>query len=390
MKAAVSLFAAVTLALAQSPITREGSDWVQVTSGTLPAHPSGKLHVLTEGNLVLQGHDNGARITYSLRRSVRAASLGAAERLLRDFDIRTPVGGSLASIAVLAPRGGSIQSIDLQLSVPRSLQVAILETRGGNISVSGIDGEVRAETSAGQLTLDRVGAAPSLRTGGGEVRVGRVAGTVRCYSGGGNIRVENVGRESWFETAGGDIHIREGGGTLHASTAGGNIRVDRCSGEVFAHTAAGVIDVLQAGGRVTADNSGGAIQVNAAHGVRCESAAGAIRLRQAGGGALRATTALGNILAELLAGARIEDSLLSTSAGDITVFLSSNIPLTVQARNESSGGRRGIISDFPEIRVRMPGVSGALPLLAEGALNGGGPVLRIYASGGTIYLRRQK
>ena len=33
---------------------------------------------------------------------------------------------------------------------------------------------------------------------------------------------------------------------------------------------------------------------------------------------------------------------------------------------------------------------GASPVLAEGALNGGGPVLHINVNGGTIYLRRPK
>ena len=97
---------------------------------------------------------------------------------------------------------------------------------------------------------------------------------------------------------------------------------------------------------------------------------------------------MGSILAELLSGTRIEDSLLSTNAGDITVLLSSNIPITVQARNETAGNGRRIISDFPEIRIRNAGAT--IPLMAEGMLNGGGPVLRIFASGGTIYLRRQK
>jgi hypothetical protein len=33
---------------------------------------------------------------------------------------------------------------------------------------------------------------------------------------------------------------------------------------------------------------------------------------------------------------------------------------------------------------------GMSPVVAEGALNGGGPVLHINVIGGTIYLRRQK
>jgi DUF4097 and DUF4098 domain-containing protein YvlB len=203
------------------------------------------------------------------------------------------------------------------------------------------------------------------------------------------IRVQSAGAESWFETAGGEILVHQVAGTVHASTAGGNIRIDRASGAVFARTAGGLIQVQQADGAVTAESSGGAIQVNAAKGVRCDSSGGAIRLRNVAG-ALRASTTAGSILAELLTGNRIQDSTLSTNAGDITVFISSNLPLTVLARNESGGTAGRIISDFPEIRVRGAGQSGGSPALAEGALNGGGPVLHVNVIGGTIYLRRQK
>ena len=41
-------------------------------------------------------------------------------------------------------------------------------------------------------------------------------------------------------------------------------------------------------------------------------------------------------------------------------------------------------------KIALAAVGATIPLIAEGALNGGGPVLRIFASGGTIYLRRQK
>jgi len=103
---------------------------------------------------------------------------------------------------------------------------------------------------------------------------------------------------------------------------------------------------------------------------------------------MRANTAAGSILAELLSGNHIQDSTLSTNAGDITVFIASNIPLTVLARNESGGSMGRIISEFPEIHL-TPVANGAVAV-AEGTLNGGGPVLRIHVTGGTIYLRRQK
>jgi hypothetical protein len=345
------------------------------------------MRVDTEGNIVVKGRSDSSGVQFSLRKRVRAGSSREAALLLRDFDIRSAARGDLVTLRLAIPASRA-QGAELSLTVPRSLRQTMVSSRGGDVSASDLNGEFDAETVAGRVDLDRMGSSAVIKTGGGEIRLGHIAGGIRCYSGGGGIQAESCGRESWFETAGGDIQVKEALGPLHAATAGGNIHVDRSAGAVFAHTNGGIIDVRQAMGLVTADTSGGAIQVGAARGVRCESNAGAIRLRNLGSGPLRASTAMGNILAELLSGTRIEDSLLSTNAGDITVLLSSNIPITVQASNETAGTGRRIVSDFPEIRIRNAGA--AIPLLAEGMLNGGGPVLRIFASGGTIYLRRQK
>jgi hypothetical protein len=138
---------------------------------------------------------------------------------------------------------------------------------------------------------------------------------------------------------------------------------------------------------VTAESSGGAIQVNSANGVRCESAGGAIRLRNVAG-AVHAFANSGSIMAELVSGRSMSDSILSANAGDITVLIPSNLALTVEASNESGGAGR-INSDFPQVRPQAGGVPGG-PLMAQGALNGGGPLLRVNVVDGTIYLRRAK
>jgi hypothetical protein len=375
------------LAQGESPVTRAGSDWVQTATGSIPICARCRLRVNTEGNLVIRGQADTENVQFSLRKRVRAASAQEAAVLLRTFEIRGSARGDLLTLTLVIPRSRA-QGAELSLVVPRALRQSIVASHGGDVQASDLTGEFDAETVAGRVELERLGSNAVIKTGGGEIRLGRIAGGVRCYSGGGGIQAESCGRGSWFETAGGDIHVREALGPLHAMTAGGNIRMDQCEGEVFAHTNGGVIEVQKADGLVTAETSGGAIQVGAARGVRCESTAGAIRLRNLGSGPLRASTAMGNILAELLSGARIEDSLLSTNSGDITVLLASNIPITVQASNGTAGNGRRIVSDFPEIRIRNAGAS--LPLVAEGMLHGGGPVLRIFASGGTIYLRRQK
>jgi hypothetical protein len=368
-------------------ITREGRYWVQTINGAATATPLDRVRLDTVGNVMLQG-DNGEKVTYKLKLRVKARDAREAEGLLREFDVKYRTQNGWLRLTVTPPANIS-EGPELSVNVPRSLQQVWIETRGGNVQATDLDGELQARSAAGRMVVDRIKGRAEIRTGGGDIQVGEVGGAVRCYSGAGVIRVQSSGGEAWLDTAGGDVFLHQANGPVHAATAGGNIRVERASNTVFARTAAGLIEVQQADGAVTAESSAGAIQVNAANGVRCESAAGTIRLRNVWG-ALRASTAAGSIMAELIPGNRIQESTLSTNAGDITVFIASNIPLTVLARNDSGGATGRIISDFKEIRVRPGSLPGASPVLAEGALNGGGPVLHINVNGGTIYLRRPK
>ena len=372
---------------AGAQITHEGRYWVQTIKGVASASPLERFRLDTVGNVVLTG-DSASKVAYTVKLRVRARDAHEAEARFREFEIKSHSQNGWLRLNVMPP-ANIPEGPELAISVPRSLEQVWIETRGGNVETKDLDGDLEARSAAGRMSVDHIKGRANIRTGGGDIQVGEVGGIVRCYSGAGVIRVQSAGGESWLDTAGGEVFVHQAMGPVHASTAGGNIRIDHASNAVFTRTAAGLIEVQQADGTVTAESSAGAIQVNAANGVRCESAAGAIRLHNVGG-ALRASTASGSILAELLSGNRIQDSTLSTNAGDITVFIASNIALTVMARNDSSGTTGRIISDFREIRVRPASQPGASPVVAEGALNGGGPVLRINVNGGTIYLRREK
>ncbi|HLG98430.1 MAG TPA: hypothetical protein VKX49_19085 [Bryobacteraceae bacterium] len=374
------------VAQSDPPIVREGRFWVRTFSGTVDLHEAQRFRVDTVGNVALHG-ESGKAANFTLKLRVEARDAREAAALFRQVELRTRTQGGWAYLNVSPPRRIS-EPPELSLSVPRRLQQVRIETRAGNVQASELDGALEAHSMGGKIAVDAIRGAAEIRTGGGDVQVGSVSGLLRCYSGGGVIRVQNSGSECWLETAGGEILLHDANGPVHAATAGGNIHIDRSSAAVFARTAGGLIQVQQAGGLVTAESSGGAIQVSAANGVRCDSAGGAIRLRNVAG-ALRASTSAGSILAELQNGDRLEDSTLSTNAGDITVFISSNLPVTILARNQSGGAGR-IISDFPQVRVRPAGGDGMAPLIAAGALNGGGPMLRINVIGGTIYLRKQR
>jgi hypothetical protein len=132
---------------------------------------------------------------------------------------------------------------------------------------------------------------------------------------------------------------------------------------------------------VIANNSGGPIHVASAPGVHCATASGTIRLTKVSGSVVASTT-LGNIIASLFDARLTANSFLQTGGGDITLLIPSNLSVTLRAT--STGGAGTIVSDFP-VRVSTRG----RVLSAEGWINGGGPVLQMAGTGGTIFIRRQ-
>lgn len=372
-------------AQSDSPITREGNYWVQTVSGSAQLQGAELLRVSTRGAITLQGEDR-ADIAYTLKKRVRASTQESARAALSRCAVKTSRQGAWSTLVVSFPNHQQESSADLRLSVPRKLRDVEVESEGGALEARELEGSLKADTGGGSVLIDRIGGDLTVRTGGGEVRLGKIGRTVRCSSGGGSIVADSVGGEAGLSTGGGEIQIREARGPVRANTGGGNIRVDRAGGPVTASTGGGLIDVGQADGPVAAETGSGSIKVGAAKGVRCESGAGAIQLLGVYG-RLRAATGMGSILAELAAGKLLEDSVLSTASGDITVFIPSNLAVTIQALTDSPGFRK-FISDFPEIRLEAGSRGGRAE--AQGSLNGGGPLLKLTVSEGTIYLRRQK
>jgi DUF4097 and DUF4098 domain-containing protein YvlB len=174
------------------------------------------------------------------------------------------------------------------------------------------------------------------------------------------------------------------GGPVHAETMGGSVRIGSAGGPVTAVSGGGQISIGKANGLVTVRNMAGPVHVGSAAGVRCESGNGGIHL---GGvaGSMQVSTAWGNIFAVLMAG-RVADSVLATRDGDITVTIPSNVGVTIRAESVMADTVRRIVSEFPGIPVRLEGMR----VVAEGTVNGGGPLLQLSDTGGTIFIKRQR
>jgi DUF4097 and DUF4098 domain-containing protein YvlB len=358
-------------------IRREGAFWVQTLAHSETLGSATQLRVEAIGNIVLKGAGaNG--LDYRLVRRVRARDEAEARRRLRSIEIGYIVRGSEAVLDV-----SGAPETELQLNAPQTLRVVSLNTRAGNLDVTGFNGAVQLRTGAGKVSVHGVKGDLSIETAGGLTSVGDVGGIVQIDSGGGSIHAEVLRGSAVLQTAGGDIVVQSVAGAIRAFTAGGGIRIRNAGAAVNVTTAGGPIEVMSARGTVTARNAGGPIQVGSSHGAVCESQSGMVRLDDISG-PVRVETFGGSVVARLLSGHALEASSISTAGGDITVFLPSDARLTLRAESERPGDARSIVSDFPGFAVH----AGSDSVRGEGQLNGGGPLLRL-AGNGLILIKRR-
>jgi hypothetical protein len=177
-------------------------------------------------------------------------------------------------------------------------------------------------------------------------------------------------------TSGGSITIGDLGGKIHARTSGGSLTLGKIGGPVDARTSGGSITLDEAGGSVDLETSGGSITVGRVAGkAELSTSGGGIKIESVDG-ALRATTSGGSIRASIT-GSLKEDCLLSTSGGGVRVTVDKNAAFQLDA--SSSGG--GV--DAQGITMTLDKISTSRTRLA-GAVNGGGPLLKLRSSGGSV------
>jgi len=375
------LIAVLPLAgLAQPWLTQEGDLWVRTYNDTAPVKP--RVRINSHGPVWMEGNSSPAQFVFTVKVGVRARTRDEARLRLEKLQVRAESQGEW--LVVTTPGGYATASVVMH--APRLLE-AYVSSSDGQVEVYGVDGPLHVDTGANQIKVDRIHGDCGLSTGGGDIQAGRVDGSLYCTTVAGAIRSQLVGRDAVFQTIGGDIEAQQVNGLAHVETGGGTVHIHYAGGPVTAVNGGGPIIIDGAGGVVTVRNVGGAVHIGAAAGVRCESSNGGnIQLANIVG-PMSVSTSMGNISARLanLLGSRLAESLLATGNGDITVVIPSNISVTIRAENQMADTMRRIISEFREIQPRSVGTH----LVAQGQVNGGGPLLQISASAGTIFLKRQ-
>jgi DUF4097 and DUF4098 domain-containing protein YvlB len=370
----------------QVRVSQENGKWTRHITGSLAA--ARNLRVKIESGSVRVTGGSQASIDYSVSNHSYASSEDKARREFDGYKISAYVRGDTAWVVGewqgSKPRRSSSEFV---INVPRNTEFVKVETDGGDLTATGIAGRVEGESGGGSLRLDDIGGAINAETGGGSIDVGTVGGDLSLRTGGGSIKVGSAKGKINAETGGGSVVVVYCLLGAVLETGGGSIEVQHCSGSLKVTTGGGSIDLGEIAGPAEIETGGGSIRLSSATGaVRAETGGGSITLN--GVPTARAETGAGGIVAKFVSGAERTDSVLETSAGDITVYLAPNLAMTIRASIELANGHR-IRSDFAEIRVSTDGGEwGPGTATAEGNLNGGGPVLKVRTTTGDISFLR--
>ena len=374
----------------ETHVTREGGSWGQEITGSLAAVKILRVKVDMGSVVVRGGQEQG--IHYVVHTRFGNSSEQDARRQFEQYKITAYVKGDTAWI-VGDWQGGRRprhSSAEFSVMVPREMALVKLETEGGNVDATGIAGKVEAESGGGSMKLDDIGGGVSAETGGGGIDVGTVSGDLGLHTGGGSIEVRHANGKVVAETGGGTVEIQSGAQEAIIETGGGAVLVRQCNGKVKVSTGGGSVDLSDVGGAAEIDTGGGSIHLASAKGhVHALTGGGGIELM--GVPSASAETSAGGITVKLVnTGSERHDSDLETGAGDITVYIASDVAINVRASVDMGSGHR-ITSDFSDIHVSSEGDKwGPKTLTADGKLNGGGPTLKVRTSSGDICIRRAK
>lgn len=368
-------------------VYREGGSWGQEITGSLAAVKYLKVKVDMGSVVVHGGQQQG--IQYAVHTHFNNSSEEEARRQFDKYKISAYVKGDTAWI-VGDWQGGHARhfSGEFSVTVPRDLALVRAETGGGNIDITGVGGRAEAESGGGKIHLDDIGGSVSAETGGDAIDVGTIGGDAILQTGGCNITVGDVKGKVTAETGGGNVYVASVQQGAVVEAGGGNVEIKKCLGRVKATTGGGNIDLGDIGGPAEIETGGGSIHLASAKGrVQADTGAGTIELY--GVPSAKVETGAGGITLKLInIGNERHDSDLETSVGDITVYIASDVAVSVRASVDMGNGHH-ITSDFPDIHISSEGGQwGPKTLTAEGSLNGGGPTLKVHTSTGDICIRK--
>jgi Putative adhesin len=362
-----------------------GGRVTQDLAGSVPTHDGERVHLATELGSILIHTQDVDRVDYRIHLESDASEKDARE-VLKSFTVSVkpiPDGVALKAEAPSRRWTGHFWAT-LELTIPKNVSLDV-STGGGNIDAPEIQGHITLSTAGGNITAGDIGGPARLKTGGGNIVARSVAGELYATTGGGHIVIGSIAGNAMLHTSGGHIRVVSIQGTAHLETGGGNITLGHSGAELVASTDGGEIQVGEAAGLVRAKTSGGGIRVVRMVGpTDLETGGGSIYLTQVDS-PVKASTSSGGITAWFVSPPKPSGTCdLQSSDGDIVVHLPRQLPVTIDAQVDNGNEHRVIVDPAFPLKVSYDDSSRAHVVRAEGALNGGGELLRLRTLAGNI------
>jgi hypothetical protein len=302
-----------------------------------------------------------------------AFPLVASAELRGSFDRTLEVSGPVdlsvksgsGSITVKTGSDGTVQVIGkiyahrdrAEANVRYLEQNPPIEQSGNTITIGEIDRDRSRDISISYELVVPVATQLVSSTGSGSQTVGDIQGPVDASSGSGSLKIGDIGGKVEASSGSGSIHISAANGGVRAKTGSGSIRAYKVAGPFTSSSGSGSVVLEQVGpGDVEVETGSGSIEVN---GVR---------------GALSADTGSGGIRAE---GSMEGEWDLHSSSGTVVVRLPSDAQFELDAYSSS-----GSIESDHQVTVH-----GLTKGQLKGQVRGGGPLLKVRTSSGSIRIK---
>ncbi len=186
----------------------------------------------------------------------KASDVRAAEQTTIDFSdgrlvVTSPRSWGLFSgsqtvvVTVEVPTGSTLDGTTAMgdFRVEGELGTTKVKTSMGNLRLDAT-GDLRAETSFGNVSVDRVAGNADVVTSSGDIRLGETLGTAVVRNSNGSTKIDVCHGDLRAKSANGSVLIGRAGAGVTAQTANGKVRVGEVSrGTVVLETAVGEVRV---------------------------------------------------------------------------------------------------------------------------------------------------
>jgi DUF4097 and DUF4098 domain-containing protein YvlB len=223
---------------------------------TLAIGATGSLDLETIGGDIVVTRGNGQDTTVEIVKSARRGSDADAQQALKDVTVTVDVRGQRATVRANYPdrKLPSDVTVSYTVTAPAGTRVNA-HTVGGDVKVSGIQGELTASTIGGGVTITDAARLVSANTVGGDISLTRANAemTLKAETVGGNIRIQQAAsRRLAANTVGGNITATEiTSASVDIGTISGNVEFSgpiAKSGRYDLHTQSGTVRVMPTGG----------------------------------------------------------------------------------------------------------------------------------------------